>query len=79
MKKDYVESFLGKNVEITLFDGEVIKGEFHKSREERFKNNPDLFLPNNRYFTIKPKTSLSNSCMFRSSHITKIKECDYDE
>lgn len=69
MNRKYIETFLGKNVEIVLFDKDVIKGEFHKSGEELFKNNPNLCIPKNYYFVINPQ-----SCLFRSSHIRKIKE-----
>lgn len=69
MNRNYIETFLGKNVEIKLFDGEVIKGELHKTREERYKNNPNLYIPKNYYFCENP-----HSCLFRSSHIRKIKE-----
>lgn len=71
MNRKFIETFLGKNVEIVLFDKEVIRGEFHKTREEKFKSNNNLFLPKNYYFVINPQ-----SCLFRSSHIKKIKEVE---
>lgn len=69
MKREELEKYIGKNVQIILFDKEIIKGELHKTREERFKNNPDLYFPDKRYFLINPQ-----SCLFRCSHVTKIKE-----
>lgn len=44
MKREKLEQYLGKKVKITLFDGEVIKGELHKTGEEQFKNDPDLYI-----------------------------------
>lgn len=70
MKKDIVEKYLGQKVEIKLFDGEIVRGEFHKTREERYKNNPNLSIPKNYYFV---EFDFNNhSYLFRSSHIKKI-------
>ena len=69
MKRSDLEKHLGKVVTITLFDNEIITGELHKSGEERFKNNPNLYIPQNLYFLICPQ-----SCLFRSSHLKKLKE-----
>lgn len=69
MKRSDLEQHLGKTVTITLFDNEVITGELHKSGEEIFRNNPNLYIPKERYFLINPQ-----SCMFRSSHVKKLKE-----
>lgn len=65
MNRDKLEKHLGKNVEVTLFDGDVIKGELHKTREERFKNEPILYVPNNYYFLIKPQSCILNVLMLR--------------
>lgn len=69
MKRSELEQHLGKVVEITLFDNDVITGELHKTGEETFKNNANLYLPQKRYFLINPQ-----SCLFRSSHVKKLKE-----
>ena len=65
MNRDKLEKHLGKNVEVTLFDGDVIKGELHKTREERFKNEPILYVPKNYYFLIKPQSCILNVLMLR--------------
>ena len=70
INRKIVESYLGKRVEIKLFNGIVCKGELHKTGEEEFKGDPNLFIPKNYYFTYNPH----NNCVFRSSHIKKIKE-----
>lgn len=67
MKREELEKHMGKIVEITLFDGDVIKGELHKTREERFKNEPNLYVPDNYYFLINPQ-----SCIFKCSHVKKL-------
>ena len=70
MNRTYIETFLGKNVEVVLFDGTTLKGIFHKTREEGYKGtDPAKKLLKNYYFCI-PEDSL----IFRSSHIKKIQE-----
>ncbi len=69
-----LEKFLGKRVEIKLFDDEVIVGELHKTREEQFKNNPNLYFPYKYYFLINPQ-----SFLFRGYQVKKIKEVKNDE
>lgn len=69
MKREELEKYIGKKVQIILFDKEIIEGELHKTREERFRNDPNLYLPDKRYFLINPQ-----SCLFRCSHVIKIKE-----
>ena len=69
MKRSELEKYLDKKVEIEIFDGTVIKGELHKTGEEKFKDNPNLYIPRNYYFCTEPQ-----SCLFRSSHIIKLEE-----
>lgn len=70
MNRTYIETFLGKNVEVILFDGTKCKGTFHKTREEGYKGlDPAKKLLKNYYFCA-PEESL----IFRSSHIKKIQE-----
>lgn len=69
MKRSVLEQYLGKTVTITLFDNEVITGELHRTGEEKFKNNPNLYIPRKLYFLINPQ-----SCLFRCSHVKKLKE-----
>lgn len=69
MKREELEKYLGKKVRITLFDKKVIEGELHKSGEQRFRNDPNLYLPQKYYFLINPQ-----SVLFRSSHVRKLSE-----
>lgn len=71
MNRETLESYLGKNVEIKLFDNDIITGILHKTGEEYLKNSPCLFLPKNWYFT---ETGMFISALFRVSHIKTIKE-----
>lgn len=74
MKREELEKNLGEMVEITLFDGEIIKGCLRKTHKEMFKNDPNLYLPQKRYFLTDSKESRHCiSCLFRSSHVKKLK------
>ncbi len=68
MKREELEKYLGRKVCITLFDKSVCEGELHKTGEEQFKHDSNLYIPSNRYFCINPQ-----SCVFRSSHVVKLK------
>lgn len=75
MNRQDFEKYLGKSVEIKLFDGEVVKGYLQKTGEERFKNDPSLYLRKGFYFvTGAEKSKICISCLFRVSHVTRIKE-----
>lgn len=70
MKIEKLNNYLGKNVEIKLFDDEIIKGELHRGNEEMFKDNNNLYgISNKWYFLINPQ-----SFCFRASHVKKLKE-----
>ena len=81
INREIVESYLGQKVEVKLFDGEIVIGELHKTGEESYKNNPNLYIPKNRYFVenklLKDAYGYYHSCLFRSSHIRKIKKVIY--
>lgn len=73
MKRSELEKYLGKRVRITLDNGRVEEGYLYKTRDEKFKSNPNLYFPDKRYFTTDTETSLdSNSWIFRCSHVKKL-------
>ncbi len=67
MKREDLEKCIGQKVRVTLFDDEIIEGELHKTGEERFKNDPNLYIPQKLYFCTGPQ-----SCLFRCSHVIRI-------
>lgn len=75
INRKIVESYLNKKVEIKLFDDEIIIGELHKTGEEIYKDNPNLYILRNYYF-VKFTHINDHSCIFRSSHIKSIKEVE---
>ncbi len=72
INRKIVENHLGKRVKIKLFNGVICEGELHKTGEERFRGNNNLYIPQNYYFTYNPH----NNWIFRSSHIVSIKESE---
>lgn len=73
MKRSELEKYLGREVEIKLFDGDILKGVLHKTGEEMFKDDLNLYLPQKRYF-MTDDVGTCVSCMFRSSHVVALKE-----
>lgn len=73
MKRSELEKYLGQEVEIKLFNGDILKGVLHKTGEEMFKDNLSLYLPQKRYFMTDDVGAYA-SCMFRSSHVVALKE-----
>lgn len=76
MKRDKLEEFIGKKVEVTLFDNEIVNGELHKTGEEQFKNDANLYIPHNYYFIVNRQGLngfAETSCIFKSSHVKKLK------
>lgn len=67
MTRVELDKLIGKKVTITLFNNDVIRGELHKSGEDMFIHDVNLYLPQNFYFCINPQ-----SCLFRCSHIRRI-------
>ena len=71
MKREQLEKYLNEKVKVQLFDGDTIEGYLRKTGEEDFKNNPNLYIPKNRYFL----TDGSLTCvswLFMVSHVVKI-------
>lgn len=76
INREIVESYLGQKVEIKLPYGDVVIGVMHKTGEELYKNNPNLYMPKNYYFVEFPYIK-EHSWLFRSSHIRSIKKIIY--
>ncbi|MGF3075717.1 hypothetical protein [Facklamia sp. P12955] len=59
MKREKLETYLGKNVELSFFDGDVIRGVLKKSEYPKY------------YCCFRP---IKSNTYFRTSHVKKIKE-----
>lgn len=77
MTREALEKYLGQKVEIEIFDKTICKGILHKTSEEMFKNNANLYTPRNYYFCTNNNGECV-SCLFRVSHIKKIARMDGD-
>lgn len=73
MNRKQLESNIGKNVKIRLFDGEIIEGYLRKTGEEDFKGNPNLYIPKNLYFLTDSISNECRTCLFKVSHIRSLK------
>ena len=74
MKREEFETYLGKKVEIKLFDGKVITGVLRKTQDEAFKQDLNLYLPYKYYFLTHPANPMACiSCLFRVSHVKRLK------
>lgn len=60
MKRSELEKYLGKTVEVTIF-GETLRGILHKTDEEQF------------YFVTDECGILCGNCIFRCSHVGKLR------
>lgn len=75
MKREKVEQYIGKKVEVKLFDGCIFEGYLRKTHDESFKDVPNLYLKTNYYFLTScenSKDSVGNT-IFRATHITTMK------
>lgn len=68
MTRNQLEKHLGKKVRIRLFEQSVFEGYLHKTRDEKFKHDPNLYIPRNRYF-LTDSQNVCKSCLFKVSHI----------
>lgn len=76
MTREQLEKYLNEKVKVKLFDGDAIEGYLRKTGESDFKNNPNLYLPQNYYFLTDGNLNCI-SCLFRVSHIVKISNSQY--
>ena len=76
MKIEQLEKYLKEKVKIILFDGDEIEGILRKTGDDDFKDNPNLYIPQNYYFLVDDNLNCI-SCLFRVSHIVKISNSQY--
>jgi hypothetical protein len=72
MRREQLEQMLCKKVEVTLFDKVKYTGILRKTRDEDFKDNPNLFYPL-RYYFLTDEANQCVSCLFRTSHVRSCK------
>ncbi len=62
----------GETIKVRLFDGAEYEGYLRKSGDERYRNDPNLYLPKNYYF-LTDDYGVCKTCLFRVSHIQNYK------
>lgn len=73
MKRERLETYLGKRIMVVLTNGDIFSGYLRKTRTEEFKEDPNLYLPQNWYFFTETKESRQcNSHLFRCSHVKNV-------
>ena len=72
MTRSELEKYLGKSVCVKLFDGDMYNGILHKTGEEMYADNPNLYIPRNWYFIADSNNELV-SCIFRTTHVISLK------
>ena len=74
MNRGELEKYIAKHVEITLFDNEKIAGILYKTGDERYKYEPNLYVPKNSYVLENECNRNDYSCVFKCSHVRKLKQ-----
>ena len=72
MRREKLEQMLGKKVEVTLVDKVKYTGILRKTRDEAFRDNPNLFYPL-RYYFLTDEANQCKSTLFRTSYVWKCK------
>lgn len=72
MNRKALEENLGRRIKVRLFDGAEYEGYLRKSGDERYRNDPNLYLQKNYYF-LTDDYGVCKTCLFRVSHIQNYK------
>ena len=73
LTRSKLEEYIGENVEVTLFDGDVIRGYLRKTGTEEVKNDPNFYSLHGYYFLSGKDGYDCRACLFRVSHIKRFK------
>lgn len=77
MNRKELETHLNKKVEIKLFDGDILTGYLHKTHDEKYKYDPNLYIPRNYYFLTQTNdTHTPTTSIFKVSHVRKLRRID---
>lgn len=70
MKKSLLNGYLGQEVKVWLHDGSEYGGILHKTGEDAFRHDANLYLPKGYYFV--SAHGVVKGALFRSSHVRKL-------
>jgi len=72
MQREKLETYLGKNIKVTLFDDKKLIGKLTRCDSKEWKNANGGY-SQKRWYSLFPENTYDNcSVMFRSSHVKKI-------
>lgn len=71
MKRSELNNFINRFVAVKLFDSSTYIGYLHQTGSEEFKDDPNLYLPKNRYVLLDDTNAIC-SCVFCASHVKKL-------
>ena len=72
MKRDNLETYLGKYVKLKLFDDTVIEGVLYRTEDKKYKNDINFYMCPKRYVVENINEPYNKSLFFRCSHVKKI-------
>lgn len=73
MKREKLETYIGRQVKVLLFDGRAYEGCLQKTNTDAVKHNPNLYWKHN-YYVLLDKGGNTRGPIFRCSHVTRVKE-----
>lgn len=73
MKREKLETYIGRQVKVLLFDGRAYKGCLQKTNTDAVKHDPNLYWKHN-YYALLGKGGNTTGPIFRCSHVTRVKE-----
>ena len=74
MKKAELEKYLGKRVNLILFDEDSISGILCSTSDKRLSKEEPWMIPKNSYFLVKESIYEKGNIFFKCSHVKKLSE-----
>lgn len=72
MKREKLETYIGRRVKVLLFDGKAYEGYLQKTNTDAVKHNNNLYWKHN-YYALLDKDGNTMEPIFRCSHVTRVK------
>lgn len=73
MKREKLETYIGRQVKVLLFDGSACEGCLQKTNTDAVKHNPNLYWKHN-YYALLDNGGNTMGPIFRCSHVMRVKE-----
>lgn len=73
MKREKLETYIGRQVKVLLYDGSAYEGCLQKTHTEAVRRDDSLYWKHN-YYVLLDAGGNATSPIFRCSHVTRVKE-----